>query len=213
MPTVKHVFPGFGRRPRRDSAPDMAELALEVVDSYDGPLDLVGVSMGGMVAQNIAVGHPGRVRSLLTACTGAATNAQAMLGRAEAAETQGMSGVLQTTLDRWFTPEALGEQPEPAGVTYARQTLLALEPESFADGWRAIATHDVRDRLAEIGVPTTCIAGDRDAASPIARGEEIADRVPNSRLVILEGPHMMHLENPAGLSAAIAEHLRWALGD
>lgn len=212
VPTIHHVFPGFGGRPRAETAPDMAILADEVVARYDGELDLVGVSMGGMVAQNVAVRHPARVRSLLTACTGAATDPGTMEGRARAAETTGMEGVLPETLERWFTAAALERRPEPAGVTYARETLLALEPQAFADGWRAIGTHDVRARLGEIAAPTTCVAGDQDAASPIARGEEIAAGVPNCRLVLLSGPHMMHLENPAALSAAVRDHLAWIEG-
>jgi pimeloyl-ACP methyl ester carboxylesterase len=207
---VTHVFPGFGGRPRRVPPPDMAQLADEVVEAYEEPLDLVGVSMGGMVAQNIAVRHPGRVNSLLTACTGAAADPATMHDRAAKVESAGMAGVLDTTLERWFTAEALSRQPEPAGVVYARETLLALDPVAFADGWRAIATHDVRGGLPDVRVPTTCIAGDADAASPVARGEEIARLVPNCRFVILAGPHMMHLENPAGFAAALVDHLSWA---
>jgi pimeloyl-ACP methyl ester carboxylesterase len=188
----------------------MAQLAEEVVSRYAGPLDLAGVSMGGMVAQNIAVRYPERVRSLFTACTGAASNPATMLARALAVESQGMAGELTTTLTRWFTAPALAERPEPPGVTYARETLLALDPSAFADGWRAIATHDTRAGLTSVTVPTTCVAGDADAASSVARGEEIARLVPNCRFVILPGPHMMHLENPRGFSVALADHLAWA---
>lgn len=209
---VKHVFPGFGGRPRKASPPDMAQLADEVAASYEGPLDLAGVSMGGMVAQTVAVRHPARVRSLFTACTGAASNPATMLERARAAEADGMTGVLDATLERWFTAGALAERPEPPGVVYARETLLRLDARAFADGWRAIATHDTRAGLGDVAVPTTCVAGEADAASPLARGEEIARLVPNCRLVVLAGPHMMHLENPDGFSRALADHLDWARG-
>lgn len=210
--SVKHVFPGFGGRPRQAVAPDMAQLAEEVVSSYSGSLDLAGVSMGGMVAQNIAVRYPERVRSLFTACTGAASNPATMQARAEAVESEGIAGVLTETLERWFTAPMLSRRPEPPAVTYARETLLALEPGAFADGWRAIATHDTRAGLKRVTAPTTCVAGDADAASPVARGEEIVRLVPNARLVTLSGPHMMHLENPAGFSDALAEHLAWVEG-
>ena len=208
-PVFKHVWPGFGRRPRATPPPTMASLADEVTASYEGPLDVVGVSMGGMVAQHLGLRHPARIRSLLVACTGAAVDRQMMLARAADAERGGMEEVLETTLKRWFTPAALARQPLPPGVAYARRTLLALDPGSFADGWRAIAGHDVGDRLADIGAPTTCVAGSEDAASPIARTRAVAEGVPNARFTVLDGPHMIHLENPTGFSGALQEHLRW----
>jgi 3-oxoadipate enol-lactonase len=208
-PVLEHVWPGFGRRPRASRAPSMETLADEVAASYEGLLDVVGVSMGGMVAQHLGLRHPARVHSLVIACTGAAADRQTMLGRAADAERGGMKEVLETTMRRWFTPTALARRPDHPGVAYARRTLLALDPASFADGWRAMAGHDLRDRLAGIGAPTTCIAGSQDAASPIARTRAVADGVPNSRFRVLDGPHMMHLENPAGFSDAVREHLRW----
>src|SRR2546423_5053787 len=105
-----------------------------------------------MVAQHVALRHPERFRSLLVACTGAAVEPGGMLERAAEVEARGIHGVLETTLERWFTPAALAAVPEHPGVAYARRTLLALDPGSFADGWRAIAGHDVRARLGEIEV-------------------------------------------------------------
>ncbi|HWT92638.1 MAG TPA: alpha/beta hydrolase, partial [Solirubrobacteraceae bacterium] len=152
---VRHVFPGFGARPRSPEAPTMASLADEVAGTYEGPLDLAGVSMGGMVAQHVAVRHPDRVRSLLVACTGANADPTVMHRRAAAARTAGMAGVLADTLDRWFTPRALSAVPIPAGVASAREALLGLDAEAFADGWSAIATHDARAGLPAVRARTT----------------------------------------------------------
>lgn len=209
---VKHIWPGFGGRARALPAPTMSSLADEVAESYDGALDLVGMSLGGMVAQHITLRHPNRVRSLMVACTGSSADPETMEGRARRVEATGMEGVLQETLERWFTPAALAQQPEHPGVAYARRTLLALEPGAFADGWRAIAGHDVTARLGEIAVPTTALAGTADSASPVERSRVISERVPGARFAQIDGPHMMHLERPIELGAAIAEHLNWATG-
>jgi 3-oxoadipate enol-lactonase len=208
--TVKHTFPGFGDRPRASEPPTMASLADEIVASYEGPLALAGVSLGGMVAQHAAVRHPQRVHSLLVACTGASADPATMEQRAAHVLADGMAGVLEETLARWFTPAALALRPEHPGVAYARRTLLALEPACFADGWLAIAGHDIVARLGEIAVPTSCLAGAADAASPVARTKEISERVPGARFVVLDGPHTMHLERPVEFAAALAEHLLWA---
>ena len=209
---AKHTFPGFGGRGRARQQPTMASLADEVAASYDPPLDLVGVSLGGMVAQHLTLRHQARVRSLMVCCTGARADPATMEGRARAAERDGMEGVLQETLERWFTPGLLALESEHPGVTYARRTLLALEASAFADGWRAIGGHDALERLGEIAVPTTSLAGSSDSASAASRSREIAERVPGARFVEIDGPHMMQLENPLELGAQIAAHLNWARG-
>ena len=207
--TERHEFPGFGARPRAPSQPTMESLAEEVAASYPGMLDLVGISMGAMVAQNLAVRHPGRVRSLVIACTGAAVDPDEMMRRAEDVDAKGMPGVLDETLQRWFTADALATEPEHPGVAYARTTLLALDAGCFADGWRAITTHDVRARLPEIEVPTTCIVGASDPVGTPERVRQVADGVQRGRLLVLDGPHMIHLEQPAAFGGALHDHLAW----
>ena len=91
---VRHVFPGSGDRPRAATRPTMASLADEVAASNDDPLDVAGCSLGGMVALNVAVRHPDRVRSPFVACTGASADPKVMEQRAVDAETLGIAGVL-----------------------------------------------------------------------------------------------------------------------
>jgi pimeloyl-ACP methyl ester carboxylesterase len=208
---VRHEWPGFGARPRAARQPDMAALADEVAGAYDGPLDIAGCSMGGMVGQHVAIRHPDRVRSLLMACTGAAADPAAMHERADAAERGGMEGVLGTTLERWFTPAALALRPGHPGVAYARATLLALDPAAFADGWRAIATHDARPRLGDVRARTTCVAGDADASASVARVREVADGIPGARMEVVTGPHMLPLEQPGTFGDVLRAHLAWAV--
>ena len=207
LPTVKHVFPGFGARPRAAEPPTMASLADEIAESVAGPLDVAGCSLGAMVAMHLAIRHPDRVRSMFVACTGPSADPAVMEQRAADAEALGMEGVLGVTLERWFTPAALAQQPELPGVTYARDRLLALDPAAFADGWRAIGGHDARAELPHVTATTTVVAGTADAAASVERVRGVSDRVPGARLVILHGPHMMLLEEPAAFGEALADHL------
>jgi pimeloyl-ACP methyl ester carboxylesterase len=207
-PAIRHVYPGFGRRPRDNRPADLDTWADEVAGLGDGePLDLVGISMGSMVAQHLAVRHRDRVNSLLLACTGGSADPATALARAAAAEVGGMAGALESTLQRWFTGAALAAVPEHPGVAYTRATLLALDPASWAAGWRAIARHDVLAELTAVTAPTTCIAGRGDQSAPPERVRRLAAAIPGASLELLDGPHMIHLENPAEFSAALAAHL------
>jgi 3-oxoadipate enol-lactonase len=190
----------------------MASLADEVAHAADGPLDLAGCSMGAMVAMHLAIRHPDRVRSLFLACTGPSADPAVMEQRAVDAETLGMRGVLDVTLRRWFTAAALAREPEPPGVAYARERLLALDPRAFADGWRAIGGHDAEAALPHVTATTTVVAGTDDAAASVERVRGISDRVPGARFLVMEGPHMMLLEQPVAFGEALADHLERVAG-
>lgn len=207
-------LPGHGDRPPPDRPADLGEFADDVVAQLDArvadqPVDLVGLSLGGAVGLHVAHRHPRRLRSLVVACGSAgAARPAAFEQRARAAETTGMAGVLDTTLERWFTPPALAE-PDHPGVAYARRRLLANDPRVFADGWRALARHDLTTALPDIPVPVTAVAGTADRAAPVANLRLIADQVPHGRLAVIDGPHMLPLECAARFTRAIEDHLAW----
>lgn len=210
---IKHVYPGFGTRPRAEFRLTLGDIADEVVTLADGPLDLVGVSMGAMVAQHAAIRHPDRVRSMVLACSGAAAHPGRSMEQVAAVERGGMTAVLDSTLKRWFRPETLAMSPVHPGVAYVTGALLAVDPRSFADAWRAIAAHDVLDQLAKVSVPATCIAASDDSAAPVARMRLLAQKLPEARFVVLDGSHMVHMENPAAFSREVAEHLARHAGE
>jgi 3-oxoadipate enol-lactonase len=203
-------FPGFGEAAAAGTM-SMAGLAEYVASQLSEPATLVGMSLGGMVAQQVAVREPGAVRSLVVACSNPASDPRVMRERAAAVRAGGMAGVLDLTLDRWFTPEALAEEDHP-GVDYVRRRLLADDPEVFASYWEAMAGHDVKDQLGSVKVPATFVAGARDKASslPVLRG--MADAVPGGVLRVVDGPHMLTLERPAEFSAVLSEHLERVRG-
>jgi len=186
----------------------LQSIADDVCTRVSGPLDVVGLSMGGMVAMHLALRHPARVRSLVLACTSARPPAELMLERARAAEASGMKGVLASTLGRWFSPSALARLHDP-GVEYARRCLLADDARIFAAYWRAIALHDVEAQLRDIHVPVTVIAGSVDVSAPVTSLEAVANKIPTSRFEVLRGPHMLQLEEPERFAAAVHDHLHW----
>lgn len=209
---VAHDLPGFGGRARSPRRPRMvdwvADVAAFLESTHGGPFDVVGCSLGAMVAQQLALSRPSLVRSLVLACTGASAARNAMLERAARVEAIGMEGVLAETLERWFTAKALETRSHP-GVIYARSTLLSLDPHAFADGWHVVGDHDLRGRLGEITAPTTCIAALEDRAAPYERLEALAGGISGARLVTLAGAHMVALEDAPGFAQVVRNHLEW----
>jgi 3-oxoadipate enol-lactonase len=117
--------------------------------------------------------------------------------------------MLEDTMTRWFTAEALERDSDAPPMAYARQRLLAMDAGALADTWRAIAGHDVLDWLGEIRVPVTCIAGRHDRSTPLPVMQDLAARLPDARLVEMDAPHMAFLERPREFAAAVQEHLSW----
>jgi 3-oxoadipate enol-lactonase len=210
LPPVRAVtFPGHGERRRARPGLTLADVADEIAGHHTGPLDVIGASLGGMVAMHLALDHPDRVRSLVLACTTPRGDAQVMNARADDTEARGSADMLTDTMTRWFTAEALERDPDAPPIAFARERLLAMDAGALADTWRAIAGHDVFDRLGEIGVPVTCIAGRRDLSTPLPVMRDLAARLPDARLVELDAPHMAFLERPREFAAAVREHLAW----
>lgn len=203
------TFPGHGDRARARPGLRLEHLADEIAGWTQGPLDVVGASLGGMVALHLALNHPNRVRSLVLACTTAAGDANVMRDRAAATEARGSLDMLNETMTRWFSSATVKEDPLAAPVAYARERLIAMDAGALADTWLAIGAHDVRQRLAEITAPATCIAGLTDVSSPLPVMTELADGLPHSRLVTMDAPHMAFLEQPAEFSALVRAHLEW----
>jgi pimeloyl-ACP methyl ester carboxylesterase len=203
-------FPGHGMT-RATGPVSMAGLADWVLGHISRPATLVGMSLGGMVAQQVAVRAPDAVASLVIACSSAASNPRMMRERAAMTRGNGMAGILETTLDRWFTPQARSTPGHP-GVEYARQRLLADDPEIVAQYWEAMAGHDVTAQLSSVNVPVTFIAGAVDKASSLEVLQAMAEAVPGAELQVVDGPHILTLERPREFSAVFARHLNRVYG-
>lgn len=207
--TIGVTLPGHGDRRPAHPGLTLLDMADEVAGWVQSPVDVVGLSMGGMVAQHLALMFPDRVRSLVLACTTARTPTAILLERAAATETAPREEMVATTLQRWFTAPFLAKDPEPAPLSYARHRLGTMDLGSFAQVWRAIAGHDVSKRLGSITAPTTCVAGAHDVSTPPAELAALADGIPNTRLVEIDAPHMAPLEQPATFRDVVREHLEW----
>ena len=167
-----------------------------------GAVHVVGISVGGMIAQTLALAHPERVRSLCligTASTFPEAVRAAMIARAEAVEQGGMAAVLQSSLQRWFTERTRTSRPEL--IERVTRTLLADDPTVHAAMWRAIAAFGVHERLGEISCPTLVLVGDQDPSTPPAMTEVLAEGIPGARMAVLaDTSHIAILESPVAVN-------------
>lgn len=200
-------LPGHGSNLTKPTT--LAAAADEIAAELDGEPDVVGVAMGAMVAQHLLLRHPDRVRSAILFCAHGSADASVCEERARASAGLGMAAVLDSTLERWFTPAALAAPGHP-GFTYARDHLLSMDPEAYAATWRAMGAHQTLDRLNTVSRPVTVVAGALDRAVSVGEARRLQERIPRSRFEVIEAPHMAHLERPELVSSAIARHLAWA---
>ncbi|MDR3748897.1 MAG: alpha/beta fold hydrolase [Acidobacteriota bacterium] len=165
---------------------------------------IAGHSLGGRVAQQMALRHPERVTSLALVCTMARTARQAMQSRADEAERQGMTSQVAPSLLRWLTPEVVAENPWY--VRYARARVIRSLAPNWAAAWRALAQFDVLEELQAISVPTNVIAAEKDlTASPEEYMRPIADRIPGAKLSLIPGaPHLAPLVKPHEVATLLA---------
>ena len=169
----------------------------------------VGLSMGGMIGQALALKHPEIVRSLALCDTSSRVPPEARPTwdeRIRVAEAQGMEPLVEPTIGRWFTAPFLSQHPEVAEPvrTMIRQT----KPQGYAGCCHAIKMLDLTERLHGIGVPTLIIVGEDDLGTPVAASRAIQERITGSELVILKSAaHLSNLEQAAPFNQALASFL------
>ena len=210
---VAFDLPGHGRSPGTPvdwTLDNAAECLGHVIRGLGaGPAHLVGLSVGGMISQALALAQPGLVRSLTlidTAAAFAEPGRIAMRDRAETARRGGMAAVLQTTIKRWFTADT--ELHRPDLVDRVSKTLLADDPLVHAAMWDMIAELDLVSHLHRIACPTLILVGEFDPSSPPAAARVLQENIGGAEMyIIAEASHMAPLEKPDVINAHLSRFL------
>lgn len=206
-------LPGHGRSPHGQDAPSFAGFAEALVALLGalrtGPVDVVGISVGGMIAQTLAVTSPTQVRSLTlvaTSCTFSDAVRQLLRQRAETVRTIGMEGIAPLHLARWFPAEFLAARPE-IGDRLGK-LLLRNDPAFHAQLWDMVAGLSLEQAIASLPHPTLVVAGADDASAPPAAGQLIVDRMAHARLAVVPAcGHFPPLEHPDAFNALLRDFL------
>jgi 3-oxoadipate enol-lactonase len=203
---LAHDQRGLGRTSIPDAPYSMAQYA---ADGY-GLLQhvgwekcaVVGISFGGMVAQEFAVTWPEHVTKLVLMCTSAGGSAGSSypLHELAALSPHDRQQRMATLTDTRFTPEWLADHPQDAQMLAMRaeQAAIPKDPEVIR-GERlqldARIRHDVADRLHRITAPTLVTAGRYDGIAPVENSEQIVARIPGAELKIYEGGHLFSAQD------------------
>lgn len=187
-----------------------AEAAVAFLDtvSPDAPVDLVGMSFGGMIAQYATARAPHRIRSLTLLCT----SPKFGLDGTDPDEWRAnrLAGLEQMGSPAAAAPLILPSLVGPDGAHVLPEAIEAMARvplEGLLDSLATIASHDSRALLPTIEVPTLVLVGELDEETPVAYGQAIVDLLPHGRLEVIPGVgHLLNLEAEDAVNAAIARH-------
>lgn len=165
----------------------------------------VGCSIGGMIAQGLAVKRLDQIRALvLTSTATKIATPEIWQERIDQVRAYGMITLADPTLQRWF-PKAFRDSPE--GLLW-RERLIACDPEGYAACAAAIAGSDFYTTTASLTLPTLAIAGSEDGSTPPDLVRETAELIRGSRFQLIRGAgHIPALDRPAEYAAALVTFL------
>jgi 3-oxoadipate enol-lactonase len=204
---------GHGDSEAPPGAYSLEQLAADAVGLLDAlkieTVHFVGLSMGGMIGQCLALDYTDRLKSLALCDTAAIMPEETQpiwQQRIDAAGETGMAGQVDETLERWFRPEFL--QLNPPEVDMIRRQILATPPAGYIGCCEAIRRLNYLERLAAIGLPTLFMVGEEDPGTPVAASEAMHACISGSKLVILpEARHLSNIEQAEAFNTALMDFL------
>ncbi len=189
---------------------DLVDDAARLIREWGrGPVAWIGLSMGGMVGQGLAIRHPELLRGLVLANTVARYPDAARVSwsqRIATVEQGGMTAVADAVVERYLHADHRAAQPDHAAAIRTR--LLRTDPAAYVAACHAVAGVDWLDRLETIRTPTLVLAGARDAGATPEMARAIAERIPGAKLeVFADASHLSVAEMPAEFLAAVSSFL------
>jgi len=185
---------------------DLADDAARLLRELDtGPVVWIGLSMGGMVGQELALRHPALVGALVLAhTTSGYPEAARDVWRQRIATVQehGIEAIADAVMGRYFHEGF--RAAHPATVGRFRQRLVTTDAQGYVGCCAAVGGVDTTARLDDIALPTLVLAGELDQGTPVAMAQTLADGIPGARLQVLAAAsHLGAIEQPQAFAAAV----------
>jgi 3-oxoadipate enol-lactonase len=189
------------------SMADLADDAAALLRELDtGPVVWVGLSMGGMVGQELALRHPALVRALVLANTTSGypeAAREAWQQRIATVQTQGIEAIADAVMGRYFHDGFRATQA--ARVARFRRRVVSTDVVGYVGCCNAVGTVETAARLGAIKAPTLVIAGELDQGTPLSMSQTLQQGIPNASLTVLsDASHLSAIEQPAAFAAAVS---------
>jgi 3-oxoadipate enol-lactonase len=172
---------------------------------------LMGVSMGGMIAQEYALRYPGDLRSVTFGCTYAAPGpfcSRMFAMWAELAPVFGVPFVMRDVTLWAFTVPFFEQRPDELAEFETAMRYLDQPLPAYLAQLATIQHHDTTSRLPQITTPTLVLAGEQDILIPVSLSRKLHEAIPGSEWVTVAGGHACLWEHPASFNAAVLDFIR-----
>ncbi len=206
---------GAGRTDKPDAPYSIKQMADDTAGLMDalriGRAALLGISMGGMIAQEFALHHQEKLSCLILGCThfggAGVTQSPPEIVASVMAGTNATPEQQKQQLQAVFCDDTIERRPEVVEKHHRIRAQYAIPPFAFMRQIAAIGAFDASARLAQIHVPTMVIAGREDRLVAPGNSKLIADRIPGATLTELPGGHLFMAEYPEQFNRAVTDFI------
>jgi 3-oxoadipate enol-lactonase len=183
--------------------------ALIAREAAGEPVHFVGLSMGGMTAQALAVKHPELLKSIVIANSSAYyPDRSPWQARVQTVQAQGVAAIATGAVARWLTPAYVATPEGAEAASRLNGTLVGTDATGYVASCNAVSAIDFRESNRRIATPTLVIAGLRDEATPPAMSEAIVAAIPGARLATIDAAHLSAVERPVEFSQLLIDFWR-----
>jgi len=175
---------------------------------------ILGLSMGGYIAQELTINYPEAVRSLILACTSSGGGRAVLMSPERLKEftaNEGLSPeqILQKDMDIYFSDKFITEHPEKITEFIEISLRYYQPPDAFERQFAACLKHDTVDRLNRVTIPTLILAGDDDPLVPPENSRILKELIPHAELILFPGKrHCFFIEEAEEFNQEVISFLK-----